>query len=198
MVGRYRAHALLAQVKKIYGSHATLLIINSSPTATLTVAPSSPSTSCSLPETPPFAQAYATALSNLALNDPFMNLTNLLSDTTSIREVSEYTTAPSSLVLSDSANTLPTGAYPTSGRATEYARCLSPQDIVAIRGFLRELTTQSLIPWMEGRIREWNEIFNNSRRGITGRLFGAGRKFFGSGSTGNKGNAGSGYNSVRG
>jgi hypothetical protein len=118
-----------------------------------------------------------------------MNLPDLLSDVTIIRTASEFTTAPSQLVIS----------HPPSGLGTpDYARQLAPQDIVAIRGFLRELTTQSLIPWMEGRIREWNEIFNNSRRGITGRLFGAGRKFFGSGQAQKAGGGAAGYNAVRG
>ncbi len=144
------------------------------------------------PAAPPFSAAYEAALSNLALNDPFMNLTSLLSDTTGVRTSSEPTSAPSSLVISQAAI-----ANGSTAPSPVYAAQLGPQDIAAIRAFLRELTTQSLVPWMEGRIREWHEIFNSSRRGITGRLFGAGRKFFGSAPAA-KGPGQSGYNSIRG
>eukprot|EP00158_Paraphelidium_tribonemae_P008436 Partr_v1_DN28579_c0_g1_i2_m72538 putative trafficking protein particle complex len=44
--------------------------------------------------------------------------------------------------------------------------------------FLREFTSQNLVPFMDKLCQQWNEQFMNNRRGITGRLFQAGRKYF--------------------
>lgn len=46
--------------------------------------------------------------------------------------------------------------------------------------FVRELVAQGLVPWMERCVSQWNESIAASRKGLTGRLFGAGRKFFAS------------------
>lgn len=58
-------------------------------------------------------------------------------------------------------------------------RGLGDKDALAMRIFLRELVVQSLAPWMERNVQQWNETLAASRRGITGRLFSAGRKYFG-------------------
>jgi hypothetical protein len=75
---------------------------------------------------------------------------------------------------------------------------LGNKDILAIRIFLREFVVQSLIPYVERNVQQWNEqvriVRHNvligahntvpqlaaSRRGITGRLFTASRRYFGS------------------
>lgn len=80
---------------------------------------------------------------------------------------------------------------------------LTDVDVTSLKSFLREMTVKSLVPFMEKSIGQWNELvsrkstiivnsqrltdpsstllqYASSRRGLTGRLFGAGRKFFGS------------------
>jgi hypothetical protein len=60
-----------------------------------------------------------------------------------------------------------------------YARHLGKEDISNIRDCIRQLVIQSVIPWMEARVREWNEVFIHSRKGLAGKLLGAGKKLFG-------------------
>lgn len=57
---------------------------------------------------------------------------------------------------------------------------MGERDAYHIRVFLRELVIMSLIPWMERNIQSWNESLAASRRGFTGRLFSAGRRFLSS------------------
>ncbi|GAA98075.1 hypothetical protein E5Q_04757 [Mixia osmundae IAM 14324] len=59
---------------------------------------------------------------------------------------------------------------------------LGDRDAVVIKLFLREFVVQSLVPHMERCLVQWNESLAASRRGLTSRLFSAGRKFLGSGS----------------
>lgn len=169
-----KAQQILALVKKTFGPHAALLVINSAP-------PISFSEGDSPIPTPPFHEAYSQALSDISRNDPFKNLTQVLAEDISLEVSSSKICAR---------------LQPPS--AELYARHLREEDILAIRLFLRELTTQSIVPWMEARVREWTEIYSNSRRGITGRLFGAGKKFFGGGTKSVASSGGSGYNSIRG
>lgn len=61
----------------------------------------------------------------------------------------------------------------------ELARLLDNEDIKRLRAFVRELVAQSLIPWMERCVLHWNDSVAASRKGLTGRLFGARRKLFG-------------------
>lgn len=56
---------------------------------------------------------------------------------------------------------------------------ISDDDIEKCNIFLREFATQSLIPYMERQMQIWNEQVANMRRGLTGRLFQAGKKYFG-------------------
>jgi hypothetical protein len=80
-----------------------------------------------------------------------------------------------------------------------YGSKLTAEDTQRLAALVRELVVQSLVPWMEARVREWNEVYQSNRRGITGRLFGAGRKFFGSRpSTPAQNSAATGYNTVKG
>ncbi|GAA5969255.1 hypothetical protein JCM11641_007530 [Rhodosporidiobolus odoratus] len=59
---------------------------------------------------------------------------------------------------------------------------LSDQDLTAIAKFVREMVVQSVVPWMERQVVVGNEQFTASRRSLGGRLFSAGRKYFGGGS----------------
>ncbi|CAO1623963.1 unnamed protein product [Sympodiomycopsis kandeliae] len=61
-----------------------------------------------------------------------------------------------------------------------FAAALNDEDVKRLKGFVRELVAQGLVPWMERCVSQWNEFIAASRKGLTGRLFGAGRKFFGS------------------
>lgn len=57
---------------------------------------------------------------------------------------------------------------------------LHPDDENSIRIFVRELVVQSVVPFMERCISTWNDQIASSRRGITGRLFSASKKYFAS------------------
>ena len=43
-------------------------------------------------------------------------------------------------------------------------------DVSAIRSFLREMVTQSIVPFMENRIMTWNDQVASRRRGLSGRF----------------------------
>ncbi|KAF7724948.1 Trafficking protein particle complex 8 [Apophysomyces ossiformis] len=60
-----------------------------------------------------------------------------------------------------------------------YGRYMMSEDVDAAKAMVRELVVQSLIPFMERNIQRWNEQVASARRGLTGRLFGAGRRLFG-------------------
>ncbi|CAG8567229.1 13278_t:CDS:10, partial [Racocetra fulgida] len=59
-----------------------------------------------------------------------------------------------------------------------YGQYLNEDDISGIRVFIRDLVDKSIIPYMEKNIWQWNEQVASSRRGITGRLLNAGRRYF--------------------
>ncbi|KAI9271539.1 ER-golgi trafficking TRAPP I complex 85 kDa subunit-domain-containing protein [Phascolomyces articulosus] len=63
---------------------------------------------------------------------------------------------------------------------TQYGRYMTEEDVTACRGMTREFVIQSMIPFMERNIQHWNEQVASARRGLTGRLFGASRRLFGS------------------
>lgn len=79
--------------------------------------------------------------------------------------------APSHTIIDDQ-------AMPT----VNYGSRMTLEDIDRIKTMVREFAIQSLIPFMERNIQNWNEQVASARRGLTGRLFGAGRRFFGSSS----------------
>ena len=56
-------------------------------------------------------------------------------------------------------------------------------DATAIRGFLREMVTQSIVPYMESRVTTWNDQAASRRRGISGRFMSLSKRFAGFGST---------------
>jgi hypothetical protein len=58
---------------------------------------------------------------------------------------------------------------------------LSTKDVEGLSAFVREFSTQSVIPFMEKSISGWNETIASSRRGLTGRFFTASKKYFNSG-----------------
>lgn len=173
----------MASIKKTYGPHSTLLVINSQNVRN--APPLSPDTTLhpSIPLPRPFtpeaanpsalSQVYASALSSLTLSP---------------------LAAASLLEEGD------TPASPTKPpRRKLYGARLTAEDTQRLAALVRELVVQSLVPWMEARVREWNEVWQTNRRGLTGRLFGAGRKLFGSRpASPAPGAASTGYNAVKG
>jgi hypothetical protein len=83
---------------------------------------------------------------------------------------------------------------------------LFESDITAIKGFVRELIAQSVVPHMENRVTLWNEQFASRRRGISGRFMSLSKKWtgFGTGSrnasmaSGPGGGASGNYDSLQG
>ncbi|KAI8096946.1 ER-golgi trafficking TRAPP I complex 85 kDa subunit-domain-containing protein [Halteromyces radiatus] len=61
----------------------------------------------------------------------------------------------------------------------EYGQYLTMDHIEKTKIMVKELVTQSMIPFMERNIQHWNEQVAAGRRGLTGRLFGASRRLFG-------------------
>lgn len=62
-------------------------------------------------------------------------------------------------------------------------RHIFESDATAIRTFVREMVTQSIIPTMERHVSVWNDQVASKRKGVTGRLMGLTRRW-GFGSTG--------------
>nr|XP_019050343.1 hypothetical protein I302_00772 [Kwoniella bestiolae CBS 10118]OCF29273.1 hypothetical protein I302_00772 [Kwoniella bestiolae CBS 10118] len=136
------AHELLANVKKAYGPHSTLLVINS----------------------------------QIEHREPPMS-----------PDIATHPSIP-----------LPRPFTPEQSNPSALSQ-LTAEDTQRLAALVRELVVQSLVPWMEARVREWNEVYHANRRGITGRLFGAGRKFFGSRpNSPSPGTTPTGYNTVKG
>lgn len=54
--------------------------------------------------------------------------------------------------------------------------CLFETDVTAIRNFVRELVTQSMVPSMEQLCAQWNELASR-RKGLSGRLLSAGKRW---------------------
>ncbi|EAW14520.1 TRAPP III-specific subunit 85 family protein [Aspergillus clavatus NRRL 1] len=69
---------------------------------------------------------------------------------------------------------------------------LFDSDIMSIKGLVRELVAQSLIPYMENKVAVWNDQVASRRRGISGRFMSMSRKWAGFGSSSRSGIAGSG------
>ncbi|KAI1298025.1 Trafficking protein particle complex 8, partial [Mortierella claussenii] len=62
--------------------------------------------------------------------------------------------------------------------ADPYGCCMSDEDISGITQLLRDMLSQSVIPYMERNIAHWNDQVAASRKGIAGRF----RRYFGTGS----------------
>lgn len=60
-------------------------------------------------------------------------------------------------------------------------RCIFESDATAIRSFIREMVTQSVIPSMERCIATWNDQVVSRRRGISGRFISLSKKWAGFG-----------------
>jgi len=57
---------------------------------------------------------------------------------------------------------------------------LSSKDIDGMSVFVKDFVTQSLVPFMEKNIIHWNETVATPRKGLAGRFFMVGKKYFGS------------------
>ena len=55
-------------------------------------------------------------------------------------------------------------------------------DVDAITMFVREMITQSIVPFMEGRVTKWNDQVVSRRRGISGRFMSLSKRWTGFGS----------------
>src|SRR4051794_8995398 len=96
-----------------------------------------------------------------------------------------WQTSRSRCVLSHSSRQAITDFF--SDDLIDIARPPSPlfeSGVTAVKGFVRELITQSIIPHMENRVALWNEQFASRRRGISGRFMSLSKKWtgFGTGS----------------
>jgi hypothetical protein len=113
---------------------------------------------------------YMVALNDLICVNPFDRLTEILANNVQVEKVGRR---------------LITRRSDAQSCGITYAQYLDEQDIRRIRECVRGVTIQSIIPWMEARVREWKETFEMSRNGITSRLFAASKNFFGSVKPGN-------------
>ncbi|KAJ2629357.1 hypothetical protein H4R22_003363, partial [Coemansia sp. RSA 1290] len=68
---------------------------------------------------------------------------------------------------------------PVPQPATEYGGMLSMRDVAALRDAVKQMMVRSVVPHMQYMIRVLSDQTANQRRGITGRLFSAGRRYFG-------------------
>lgn len=112
---------------------------------------------------------YMMALSDLICVNPFSRLTEILNDNVRVQKMG-------SRLIARRKDGQPPGNV--------YAQYLSGKDIERIRQCIRGVTVQSIIPWMEARVREWHDIHSQSRKGVAAKLFGAGKKLFGSANAG--------------
>ncbi|KAL8673895.1 MAG: hypothetical protein Q9168_001715 [Polycauliona sp. 1 TL-2023] len=62
-------------------------------------------------------------------------------------------------------------------------------DAIAIRSFVREMVTQSILPFMESRVVTWNDQVASKRRGIGGRFMSLSKRWTGFGSAKGAGTA---------
>lgn len=89
---------------------------------------------------------------------------------------------PVSPAVTDSPATMNNNALnhlESQSSSVQYGQYLTPDHIDKTKLMVKELVTQSLVPFMERNIQHWNEQVASARRGITGRLFGASRRLFG-------------------
>jgi hypothetical protein len=156
------AKELLNAVKKTYGPHSTLLVINSRNPDASSSPLKTPTTDG--PPLPPKDAPSPTA------GKPW-------ADPVQLSEI--YNSAMGNLTLAPLGAIAAAQDSDSDAGNKSYGALLSPEDVTRIVAVVRELVVQSLVPWMEARIREWNEAYQSNRRGITGRIFGAGRKLFG-------------------
>lgn len=70
--------------------------------------------------------------------------------------------------------------YTDDSSTTKY---IFDSDAAAIRSFLREMVTQSIVPFMENRIVTWNDQVASRRRGLSGRFISLSKRWTGFGSS---------------
>ncbi|KAG6986729.1 transport protein particle subunit trs85-2 [Physcia stellaris] len=78
--------------------------------------------------------------------------------------------------------------YDTDSPSIHY---IFDSDATAIRSFLREMVTQSLVPFMENRIMTWNDQVASRRRGLSGRFMSLSKRWTAFGSSRNSQNSSS-------
>ncbi|KAL1651966.1 hypothetical protein SLS58_000089 [Diplodia intermedia] len=92
----------------------------------------------------------------------------------------------------------------TSEDVEDPTPCLFESDATAIRTFVRELVTQSIVPTMERYAMQWNEQIASKRKGISGRFMSLSKRWTGFGTSSRnsgislQGGAGSNYDSLQG
>lgn len=72
--------------------------------------------------------------------------------------------------------------YDTDSPSSRY---IFDSDATALRSFLREMVTQSIVPFMENRIMTWNDQVASRRRGLSGRFISLSKRWTNFGSTRN-------------
>ena len=167
---RSRSRQTIRRISEKYGPHCDLLAINSKlPLLANSANPSVFDEPHTLNACNSASDEYMKSLNDLICVNPFSRLHDVLDDNVQVQRLgSRLITRPTTI----SSVTLP------------YARYLADQDIEGIRECIRGITVQSIIPWMESKVREWNELYSQSKKGVAAKLFGAGRKLFGSANTG--------------
>jgi hypothetical protein len=155
----------LEQIVERYGPHCSLLVINSRKQHTALSSCDDISISSAADPPGPFCDNYRTTLNSLTRVNPFSRLTEVLAPDIRVCRTDGD-------LIAEKAGTQPL--------QNSYAQYLDESDVQSIRECIRGLIVQSVIPWMEARVREWNEVYSRSRKGVAAKLFGAGRKFFGS------------------
>lgn len=61
--------------------------------------------------------------------------------------------------------------------------CIFESDVSAIKTFVREMVTQSVVPFMESRVTAWNDQVASRRRGLSGRFISLSKRWTGFGSS---------------
>jgi len=72
----------------------------------------------------------------------------------------------------------PTDPRELRASSVPWGAALSMEDVQRLRAYVRELIIKSLIPFLESTVQHLGEQVAAQRKGLTGRLLGAGRKFF--------------------
>ncbi|KAI9783427.1 MAG: hypothetical protein M1816_001401 [Peltula sp. TS41687] len=78
-----------------------------------------------------------------------------------------------------------------SDDGADLIRCLYESDLTAVRTFVRELVTQSVVPFMERCSVTWNDQVASRKRGLSGRFISLSKKWTGFGSSSRSGSASS-------
>lgn len=145
---------LLEDVRRAYGLHTNMLILNDEaalkPDSAYIDASRRPQ-----PKPADFSKHWATLSTshNIAQSEPDLEI--------SMASIAQ-----------------PSGAVDAS--TTEFGAKLGQEDVRRIKLFLREFVVQNLAPWLERTTTLLNEQLAANRKGIAGRLFSAGRRYFGS------------------